>query len=300
MQPTQISIIIPTFNRPEHLSTCLRSITQLNFPKSGFEVVVVDDGGNVELEPIIQPLREEVQVQLIRQKNTGPAGARNNGAAHARGEFIAFTDDDCIPDGEWLLAYSRCLKKDPLRLYGGRTINGLVNNIYSTASQLVIDHLYEYYNRTQEGARFFTSNNLAMTRAMFGSVGGFDTCFSLASGEDREFCDRWLHSGHRMTYVPDACVTHNHNLGFSSFRRQHFSYGRGAWHFREVKRRRSKSTPKLEPPPFYLGILCIAWKKNLPRPWTLSMLMVLSQLANAVGFFWEMFNRKTDKGLKAE
>jgi glycosyltransferase involved in cell wall biosynthesis len=279
-----ISVIIPTFNRATRLSACLESLTRQQLPREEFEVIVVDDGGNADLRVIIEPLRALINIRLLKQGNSGPAAARNYGAANATGQFIAFTDDDCTPDGDWLTAFMHRLQQDPSRLYGGHTVNALDGNVYSAASQALIDYLYDYFNADPEQGNFFTSNNMALSRSMFEMTGGFDTDFSQAGGEDRELCDRWLQLGYSMSFVPEARVRHAHEMDLRSFWKQHFSYGAGAWRYWECKHERGLEGPKLEPPSFYLRLVNHARKNKLRHPLRLTLLLVLSQVANAAGF----------------
>jgi glycosyltransferase involved in cell wall biosynthesis len=284
---TTISVVIPTFNRPARLKACLEALARQRLAKHDFEVIVVDDGGAGELEALVRPLQHRLDVRLVRQQNTGPAGARNAGVAQAVGEFVAFTDDDCTPEEDWLSVFVQRLRQDPSRMYGGHTVNALVTNAYSRASQSLIDFLYGYYNADPDRARFFTSNNMAVPRNAFLATQGFDSGFPRASGEDRELCDRWLYLGMEMTYVPEAKVLHRHDLGFRSFCKQHLNYGRGAWHFRECKLRRGQKAPKFEPLAFYLGLVGHPWKKKQHYPLAISALMVVSQVANATGYALE-------------
>lgn len=91
------SIIIPTYNRPERLATCIQSLAHLDYSRDRFEVIVVDDGSPMPLEPVVAPFQNKFDVTLIKQPNAGPATARNTGAARASGQFLVFTDDDCMP-----------------------------------------------------------------------------------------------------------------------------------------------------------------------------------------------------------
>jgi glycosyltransferase involved in cell wall biosynthesis len=84
-------------------------------------------------------------VRLIQQSNGGPAKGRNRGADVARNEFLAFTDDDCQPSPGWLSALARRLQRSPECLVGGRTVNGLTENPYSAARQLIIEMVYAFY-----------------------------------------------------------------------------------------------------------------------------------------------------------
>jgi GT2 family glycosyltransferase len=223
------TIIIPTYNRPDRLAECLESIACLNYPRECFEVIVVDDGSEMPLEGIVDSVGKRLDVRLLRQRNGGPASARNNGAATARGAFLAFTDDDCVADPDWLNEFADCFRRSPDNAVGGMTVNGLVKNPFSSFSQRVIDVAYRHYNEDPDRAVFFASNNLAVPAETFKSVGGFNPDFLTA--EDREFCDRWRHHSRRLSYAPEAVVSHANNLTFLSFCRQHFNYGRGAARF---------------------------------------------------------------------
>src|SRR5204863_3960920 len=89
------TIVVPTHERPAALAACLESLVALDYPREDFEVVVVDDGGRTPLEPLLDPVRNRLDVRLVRQERAGPAAARNAGAEHAQGDLLLFTDDDC-------------------------------------------------------------------------------------------------------------------------------------------------------------------------------------------------------------
>jgi len=339
------SIIIPTYARPKQLASCLQAIALLDYPSDRFEVIVVDDGSpesKVEqtvslfeterkMEEVVAPFHNKLDIKLISQPNAGPATARNTGAAHAKGEFLAFTDDDCEPDSSWLQALATSFatlrpldrlgaaqaqgtaqpdmsrgvprKRGRDQMVGGQVVNALSENLFSTATQLLMNYLYDYYNDVPDQARFFTSNNLALPTAHFKELGGFDTTFPLAAGEDREFCDRWLHHGYRMSYAPQAVVYHAHALSLASFWRQHFHYGCGTFNYRHLRAQRRQESVKVERMAFYLNLLCypLSQRKgklerlSLPRALLLVALMFISQVANTFGFFWEMINLATKK-----
>jgi len=137
IQHPLISIIIPTYNRPQQLALCLQALARQHYPH--FEVIVVDDGSQTRLFECVDNFRDQLDITLLTQDNAGPAAARNTGAAQAKGQFIAFTDDDCQPDANWLKNLAACFKENPDAAIGGKTINQLPKNSYSTASQLLID-----------------------------------------------------------------------------------------------------------------------------------------------------------------
>lgn len=289
------SIIIPTYNRPERLTNCLNAIALLDYPRDRFEVIVVDDGSKTALDEVVAALQNKIQLKLFRQENAGPAAARNRGAKEARGEFLAFTDDDCQPLADWLSNLAASLVTAPTAMIGGKTINALANNLFSTASQELIDYLYEYYNPANGKKAFFASNNIALPKAGFDSLGGFDVSFPLAAAEDRDFCDRW-ESNYPMVYAPQAQIKHYHHLNIRSFWRQHFGYGRGAFCFHQLRTQRAAKKMEVEPLSFYCDLLFYPFSQDVKQPHILlSSLFFLSQVANVAGFFWERFNRLINK-----
>ncbi|MHC5935611.1 glycosyltransferase family 2 protein [Nostoc sp.] len=290
------SIIIPTYNRPQQLSTCLESFTRLDYPRDRFEVIIVDDGSPMPLDAVVAPFQEQLIVELIRQNNAGPATARNTGSIHAHGQFLAFTDDDCQPAPNWLQALEQGFREFPNALLGGHTINKLSENIYSEASQILLDYVYSYYNSDPNQAHFFASNNLALATDHFYSCGSFNTTFPLAAAEDREFCDSWLYQGYKMIYIPEVTVYHAHKLNLQTFCLQHFNYGRGAFSFHRNRIQRTNESIKVEPLQFYLNLLIYPLIQNSSQPGILvSILFLISQVANVAGFFWEHLHQSKNK-----
>jgi len=285
-----VSIIIPTRNRPERLQQCLAAITELDYARDKFEVIVVDDGSSTQLDPIVDLFSAKINLLLLKQEHAGPAGARNRGVKQAKGEFLVFTDDDCRPTPGWLATLTNSLSIKPDSMVGGEIINGLQKNFFSSASQVLVSFLYSYYNKNPDGAHFFTSNNIALSKKYFLGIGGFDHQWGRAAAEDREFCDRWLLNGYQMTYAPEAVIYHVHDMSLTGFWHQHFKYGRGAYYFHQARNRRYQDPVKIETLSFYLNLICypfLRFKKI--KAVFISGLIVLAQAANVVGFFWEQF-----------
>ncbi|MEM9947569.1 MAG: glycosyltransferase [Cyanobacteria bacterium P01_D01_bin.36] len=291
MSLPSFSIVVPTYNRPPQLAACLQALTQLDYPGDRVEIIIVDDGSKTPLNQTVAPFQKDAKVTLVRQQNGGPAAARNTGVQHATGNYIAFTDDDCMPDTHWLKEFAIALQTNPNAMVGGRTINALPRNLYSSASQALIDYLYSYYSEATQGI-FFASNNIAMAKSHFLNIGGFDVSFPLAAAEDRNLCDCWQQAGYPMKYVPAATIQHAHALSLKSFWRQHFGYGRGAYCFHQVRANRTEQNIKVEPTKFYTDLLTYPIKEtDMPSPLKVSSLFFLSQVATVSGFFWERFTQ---------
>lgn len=280
------SIIIPAYARPNRLAACLAAVARLDYPRDCFEAIVVDDGSPQALNVVVDQTRSELDITLIRQESAGPAAARNRGAGQAHGRFLAFLDDDCTPCSSWLRHFADGFSGSPDLLLGGSTANALAHNPYAEASHLLRDHLYEYDLQEFGQSRFFSSNNIALSADRFHALGGFDTSFPLAAGEDRDFCNRWLHAGRRLHYVPQARVKHMQKLNGRTFLSLHFGYGKGNFNYQKKRAARGNGGNRPEPWRFYRGLLASPWKiTNGLRAAHLSLLMFLSQAANALGYF---------------
>jgi glycosyltransferase involved in cell wall biosynthesis len=290
-KPYFFSIIIPTYARPKQLAACLEAIARLNYPYDRFEVIVVDDGSEAPPEHVVKSFSERLSLTLLAQPNSGPASARNTGAWEAKGEFLAFVDDDCAPEAAWLRSLEAHLNGTQDTIVGGRTINALPDNPFAATSQLMTDAVYAYYNDDVGRANFFTTNNMAVPAAAFRTLSGFDTSFPFAASEDREFCERWLRQGYHTTYVPEAMVNHAHDLTFLGFCRQHFIYGRGALHFHKVRAGRGWE-PLNADSNFYFHLFSYPFGRSLgTRALLFEVLFVLSYAAYTAGFVWEKIQR---------
>lgn len=281
------SIVIPTYERPAQLLLCLQALARLDYPFDKFEVVVVDDGSANSPVQVLEELGDSLRTKLVLQKNQGPAAARNLGSLNARGEFLAFTDDDCQPDRRWLRELASVFLATPDRIIGGRTINALPANACSATSQAILDVVYAHFNDDPNEAHFFASNNFAVPARLFQEAGGFDETFT--TSEDREFCDRWRTLGFRLSYAREAVVSHAHDLNLLTLWQQHLGYGRGAQRFHHARSLQGQGRFKPDTS-FYLKLLrAAASHADALRPVQMVLLLFLSQLANAVGFFAEKF-----------
>ena len=291
MDTDTFSIIVPAYGRPNGLVNCLEALCRLDFPHGHYEVIVVDDGSPVALEPICARYKERLNMVFAAQSNKGPAAARNRGSELAGGKYLAFTDDDCMPTSDWLKAMNRHLDANPSRAVAGRMVNTLRGNPYAAASQVLIEYLYQYYNKNSARARFLTSSSLGVSTVDFRETGGFDESFPRPGAEDRDFCARWIHSGREVLFDPGVVVLHAHELSLAGYFKQHFHYGRGAFHYKRKCLARGQRAFRVDPFVFYKNLIFHVINRGRAKPKIqLSMLLLLSQFVNAFGFAWEKFN----------
>src|SRR5271170_3450676 len=92
MQSIAVSVVIPTYNHRDFVVEALESVFAQTF--TDYEVIVVNDGSPDDTAAVLRPYIESGRIRYIEQENRGQAGARNRGLAEARGEFVAYLDDD--------------------------------------------------------------------------------------------------------------------------------------------------------------------------------------------------------------
>lgn len=282
----EISVVVPTYGRPGSLADCLRALAGQTLARARFEVVVCDDGSPEPVATVharlLAELADDLAVRVVRQPNAGPAAARNHGAEAARGRYLAFTDDDCVPAEDWLERLLERFAAAPDALVGGGLRNGYPADACAAATQAIMDFVYVERERVG-GVRLFSTSNLALPAAGFRAIGGFSREFPDAAGEDYDLCWRWHEAGRPAVYAPEAWIEHRHALTLRSFARQHFNYGRGLL---RVRRRRDARTgsgvgtsrgffPRLVLHPLRQGWRLAAWRTTA--------LIALSQAATATG-----------------
>ena len=263
-------------------------------------MIVVDDGSPEPIDTIVAPFKESLSLTLYRQANAGPAKARNAGAAVAKGRFLAFTDDDCRPEPEWLCAIERALEANPTCMVGGVTKNLLPHELFATTSHVIYLMVYAFFNHNHEDALLLASNNMALPAELFHRLGGFDAeHFRKSAAEDRDLCFRCRELGASLKLVPDAVIGHAHSMNLHKFCRQHFWYGQGAFHYHQKKSQVVAQSLKNDA---RLHTQMYRWLPGALRsiPFIMRIpvlpLLVVWQLANAAGFFYEScFGRKLNE-----
>ncbi|MBE9464240.1 glycosyltransferase family 2 protein [Dyadobacter subterraneus] len=199
-----ISVVIPTYRRPHLLKKCLIALAKQNFPFSQFEILVVSDGPDEPTMNMINQFKELVEGLdlhfFFTPEKKGPAAARNFGWKKAKGELIAFTDDDCMPSADWLAGY--------LEAYSSQLNEQLVaftGNVVVPVPDLPTD--YEKNVANLETADFITAN-CACSRASLEEIKGFDEEFPIAWREDSALEFALMEHGIPILRIDTAEVVH--------------------------------------------------------------------------------------------
>ena len=226
-----ISVVVPTHNRKERLRRCLRALMAQDYP--AYEVIVVDDGSTDGTDEMVR--QEFPQVHYLRQEHRGPAAARNRGIRAARGEIVAFTDDDCEPPPEWLRSLWEGFQHYPeAGAVGGiqePTAHALSQNLLARYESFVTYRIYGVGERAVVGSPApGGTNNLAVPKYLLERLGGFDETFPVAAGEDADLLYRIADLGYKTVCLPNK-VVHHHTYTWRAFVRQQVQRGVGAAYF---------------------------------------------------------------------
>ena len=275
----ELAVVVPT-NRPATVvARCLEAVLAQDGPP--LEVAIVDDGSP---DPNGLARLARPAVSVLR----GPGGvsaARNAGVAATSAPVVAFTDDDCLPEPGWTAALLEALDGRDGVVAVGRVVNGVPDNRYAEAVQLVHDLVHSYYDGAHGRPALAAANNLAVPRGLLERVGGFDE--SMRFAEDRELCARLEAAGATFVPAPTAVVRHEKRLDANGYVRQFFGYGRGSCRFHlGSDGRAARRTAG-----FYRS-LPAAVRGQPPR--TLALL-ALWQAANAAGFAYEAAARAASR-----
>lgn len=201
-----VSVVVPTFHRPELLARCLGALACQTLALADFEVLVVDDGCSDATREWVE--RESTQhprgfLRYLRPAvGKGPAVARNRGWRAARAELVAFTDDDTVPDRDWLAQGCRAMRAHGWSAMAGRVV---VPASLQPCGAGPTDH--ELMTRGLERAEFVTANAFVLKSAL-SHVNGFDERFARAWREDTDLQFRLEAAGARMGRCDAAVVFH--------------------------------------------------------------------------------------------
>jgi GT2 family glycosyltransferase len=198
MNPTPlISVIIPTCHRNDLLAKCLDRLApgQQTLAADRYEVIVTDDGSQTTACELMQ--QQYAWAKWAAGPRKGPAANRNHGARSAQGQWLVFTDDDCLPDAQWLAAYEEGITIHPeMRVFEGRTY---VDRPRCSCAEIA---------PANETGGYLWSCNFAIQKQLFDQIHGFDERFPYAAMEDMdlEYRLRQLNCG--CQFVPLAAVCH--------------------------------------------------------------------------------------------
>ena len=281
--PVNLSVVVPVYNAAFQLPDLLDALCAQIGPDH--EVIVVDDG-SIDTTAAIAA---DYPVRLLRLRaNRGPAAARNAGAEGARGDWLLFTDGDCRPAPDWLDAMAARIARGGARAVMGRVVMAPSNRFgdavsaigYPAGGSTGFDKIWRV---AADGSTHSLSTcNCAVSRDVFRQLGGFDTDFPHAGGEDSLMAYRLLEAGHRIVYDPTAVVVHQARRHWRDVAAWQFKRGISSRIFAGKIRGRRR----------YVGLrlwstvnILRTWKDDSKFPLILALLGC-SVLLQGAGFLW--------------
>ncbi|UCD20856.1 MAG: glycosyltransferase [archaeon] len=220
----KVSVIIPTYNSKDTLIKCLNSLIKQNY-RSKYEIIVIDDGSTDKTgEAIKKNFKKSKLIRYFSQKNKGPAVARNFGAKKAKGEFILFTDADCVPEKNWIKNITSPFKNK--KVVGVSGSYGKNLNKKSIISRLIHFEILERYKKLkkQKEIDFISTYSAAYRRKIFLKTKGFDESFKKPAGEDTELSFK-MHKYGKLIFKPEAKVGHFHRSALTKYIKQKSTTG---------------------------------------------------------------------------
>ena len=229
----ELSVVVPTFGRPDAVQKLLESLRAQTLESTRFEVVIVDDGSPtpIQLEASSYPFR----VVLLRQDNQGPGAARNLAFEHCQAALVLILNDDAVPASKLLETHLAAHADAPPKTAVLGSFHFTEEALRSPFVQLLDDSNLLFAFRTLRHGELsnwtcFWTCNISLPLAAIQEVGGFDAeTFPEAICEDVELGYRLEREGWSVLYRSDAECHHDHELTSAAYLKRGESLGRNQW-----------------------------------------------------------------------
>lgn len=246
----RVSVIIPAYNGEKTLGACLDAcLAQM---KDDVEILVVDDGSTDGTAAVV---KARPGIGYHFQPNAGPATARNTGAHLTSGDYVVYTDTDCIPAPDWLDELLAGFTPGVVAV-GGTYAAANPDSRLARVIQAEIATRHATFGETVD---FLGSFNVAYDRKAFEAVGGFNETYRQASGEDNDLAYRLLDTGGKLRFTARAVVAHHHPERLMPYLRTQARHG--YWRVRLYREHPARATgdqyagwPDLLAPPLGLAL----------------------------------------------
>jgi glycosyltransferase involved in cell wall biosynthesis len=243
-----VTVAVPTRDRAEVLEECIAHLQKLDYPN--FEILIVDNSN----DPVpAREIAERMGARYVRCSVPGASRARNMAIEHANHEWVAFTDDDCRPESNWLKELVRPIQDSNCRCVCGLVLAAQLENAAEITFEIygglgrgyaakVFDRGFLTASRTKPAPTWNigASANMLLHRHFTQQIGGFDIDmgpgpYSVGGcGEDTDIYYQALRRGFNVHYAPRAIVHHLHRGSPKALRKQISGYavGHAAYHTR--------------------------------------------------------------------
>jgi cellulose synthase/poly-beta-1,6-N-acetylglucosamine synthase-like glycosyltransferase len=218
MEPALCSVVVCTRHRAESLARCVTALRRLDYPR--YEVIVVD---NTCGDENVRRLAEAADARCIVEKRVGLSRARNAGVRSARGDIVAFIDDDAVARPDWLAVHTDALHDPSLAATAGRVLSTSPDERAAQTWAAAVEDLGDTPLRVDRTSRHWfeqanfggigSGSNMAFRSKLFEDGWGFNESLGLGEherplGEEHYAFFTLIRTGHAVAYLPDAVVYH--------------------------------------------------------------------------------------------
>ena len=222
MQP-EYSFVIPVYNRPDEIRELLQSMRKLD-SKVSFEVVIVEDGSNINSDEVVKDFAEALTISYYYKSNSGPGDSRNYGMKKAKADYFLILDSDVLLPENYLNDVNRFLLEDYCDCFGGPDA---AHESFSDVQKAIDYTMTSFF--TTGGIRGGSkkgfqprSFNMGISRKAFEASGGFG---QIHPGEDPDLSLRLKKSGFQICLIPEAKVFHKRRIDWEKFYMQVKKFG---------------------------------------------------------------------------
>ena len=217
-----VSVAIPTIGRLDLVAQCLASIASCDPPAA--EILVVDQSGDEAVADLVSRY-SDAGARLVYSARRSRSQARNLALQEAANDLVAFTDDDCTVEPDWIGAAWKHAGERPRTAVTGRVLP--VGDPAGVPSTIVAPERRDYTGMRLPAALF--GNNMVFDRSTAAEIGGFD--HAVIPAEDNDFSYRWLKAGYEIRYEPELTVHHHDWRDHEGLERLYVEYARGQGKF---------------------------------------------------------------------
>lgn len=219
-----ISIIIAIYNRKDELFELLNSLSHQT--DKDFEVIIVDDGSQINLRPTTELFQQSLQIEFFRKDNSGPGLSRNYGARRAKNDWLVFVDSDVIVEKDYIENIKNNLEGIPCDAFGGADKAHKGFNLMQKAISYSMTSVFTTggIRGNKKAVTKFQprSFNMGVRKSAFEKVGGFS---EMRIGEDPDLSMKLWGNGFTTAFFDNIGVYHKRRVDFGKFSKQVYQFG---------------------------------------------------------------------------
>ena len=228
MHDVSLSVVIPTYRRPALLHRLLTALEPQVVGKPDRRVIVVNDGSHDDAYAKVAERFQSIIDYVALPQNSGPAAARNAGVGKANGNYLVFTDDDCVPPPHWLDWLAAIVQEYPYAAVIAGPGRPLPSKSPTFMEQFAeINNLGPKPRFTNGQLYCLPTANVAIRRDWFEKAGGFDDRFLVGGGEDTNLTHRLKKAGASFHLDLSWFTHHDQNWRFLENCERWFRHGYG-------------------------------------------------------------------------